>query len=126
LTESYPSLSERGRAPRHFLADVAESNDPERLAAELVDAGFSGRTGAPLPGAHVGVQSGQFFQRGQNQHQGVLRHRDGVRAAVVGDGYAGLFRRRHVRLVITGAQQLHQTHLFRRREEFGIDVARHS
>ena len=46
---------------------------------------------------------------GEHQHQRVLGDRDRVGAAVIGDGNAGEACRREIHVVVTGAQQLHQS-----------------
>ena len=108
---------EAGRAARDLLADVAEADDTERGARQLVDAHFGGIPHAPVPRDDVVVELHEPLVDGEHQHDRVLGHGDGVGAAVVGDGNLRLPRRLAVDLVVAGARELHELELRRRAEE---------
>ena len=105
------------RLARDLLADVAEAHEPERLALDLVAARVREVAHAPLAGHDVVVLPHQPLQHRQHQRDRVLGHRDGIRAAAVGDGHAGLARGLEVERVVAGRHELDQAQPGRGAEE---------
>ena len=69
--ESQHAHLKRARAPRHFAADAAETDQPERFAAQL---GACGGRLFPAAGANRGVEARHLPRQGQKQSEGMLRH----------------------------------------------------
>ena len=67
-----------------------------------------GPVAAPAPGRHAGMGPDQPARHREHQHQRVLGDRDGVGAAIVGDGHLRAPRRLEIDVVVAGAEQLHQ------------------
>ena len=80
---------ERSRAGRHFLADAAEADDAERLAAQL---DTSELLLLPLPCLHGGIGGGQVPRQRQQLRHRELGDADAVRARRVHHDDAALRR----------------------------------
>ena len=81
---------EAGGAPRHRLADLAEADDAQRLAAQLAPVKRA-RSHSPAP--TEASAAGNVAQQGQHERHRVLRGRDGVAGRRVDDHHAGARRR---------------------------------
>ena len=68
---------ERGRAPRHFLADASEPRQPERLLAHFLAEEF---LFLPFALLHRGVRRGDVARERQHETDGQLRDADAVGA----------------------------------------------
>ena len=100
----------------HLLADVAQADEPDRLAGQFVHIDRARDAAVPLAGDHVLVQGGQLAVHGQNKHDGVLGHCNRIGAAVRAHRHPRRSRPGDVDLIVPGAQHLYQLEPRRRRE----------
>src|SRR5262249_46731783 len=105
-----------------LLADVAQTDDPEPLAIELIGPNGGEVAGAPGAGDNIVVVVDELLEHGQHQHDGVLRHRDRIGAPVVGDGHLRLARGLDVNAVVARAGQLDELELGGGAEELVADA----
>ena len=99
---------ERLGPARHLLADVAEADDAEGLAVELVEARRREVPHPPLPGDDVVVVPDEPLRDREHEHHRVLGNRDRVGPAVVADGHLRLPGGLDVHPVVPGAHELDQ------------------
>src|SRR6266545_3724905 len=109
-------------AARDLLTDVAETDDAEPLALDLVGASGGEVADAPFAGDDVVVVVHEFLEHGEHEHDGVLGDGDGVGATVVGDGHTGLARGLDVDAIVARAGQLYELELGRGAEELVADA----
>ncbi len=111
---------EAGRAARHRLADLAEADDPERLAAQL-PTGIRGAIPLALPDR--GVRRSHVTKQSEHEGHGVLGGGDRVARRGVDDHHAGARRRVDVDAIDPDARHSDDAHAWRRSgKQLAIDA----
>src|SRR5665213_1852825 len=105
----------------HFLADVAQSQNPQRLAAQF---GSHELLLFPLAGFGGRIRLGDRPSHAQHQSQGVLGHRDSVAAGSVHHQHARGGSSRKIDVVHAHARASDHSQLGRLREYVGVHFHR--